>query len=95
MKQGIQHGKLPIGNYIQMAARHVLTVNQVFEIMLQWLKVQDWEKAFMHVIPKRKLAKGKGNTEEQSKDDEGEESEEDGLEEDDEGEEDIDKEMED
>jgi tRNA (guanine9-N1)-methyltransferase len=38
-----------------MASRHVLTVNQVFEIMLRWLENQDWEKAFMHVIPKRKL----------------------------------------
>lgn len=38
-----------------MASRHVLTVNQVLEIMLRWLENQDWEKAFMHVIPKRKL----------------------------------------
>jgi len=59
-----------------MASRHVLTVNQVFEIMLQWLKVQDWEKAFMHVIPKRKLAATKKGTEEQDKDDEDDEEEE-------------------
>ena len=47
-----------------MASRHVLTINQVLEIMLQWLESQDWEKAFMHVIPKRKLPEvqqGKGN----------------------------------
>jgi tRNA (guanine9-N1)-methyltransferase len=38
-----------------MATRHVLTVNQVLEIMLRWLEVRDWEKAFLSVIPKRKL----------------------------------------
>jgi tRNA (guanine9-N1)-methyltransferase len=55
VKQGIQHGRLPIGDYIKMASRHVLTINQVLEIMLRWLETRDWEKAFMHVIPKRKL----------------------------------------
>ena len=49
-----------------MASRHVLTINQVLEIMLRWLESRDWEKAFMHVIPKRKLpeaqqGKGIGN----------------------------------
>jgi hypothetical protein len=38
-----------------MASRHVLTVNQVLEIILHWLENQDWEKAFMAVIPKRKF----------------------------------------
>ena len=38
-----------------MASRQVLTVNQVLEIMLHWLEVGDWEKAFMAIIPKRKL----------------------------------------
>lgn|SRR5437773_9651260 len=38
-----------------MASRHVLTVNQVLEIMLKWLESGDWELAFMQVIPKRKF----------------------------------------
>jgi len=58
VKQGIQHGRLPIGDYIKMAARHVLTVNQVLEIMLRWLETSDWEKAFMAIIPQRKLPEG-------------------------------------
>lgn len=60
--QGIAHGRLPIGDYIKMASRQVLTTNQVVEIMLEWLNQRDWEKAFVKVIPQRKLwaLKGKG-----------------------------------
>jgi tRNA (guanine9-N1)-methyltransferase len=46
-----------------MASRKVLTVNQVLDIMLRWLQTQDWEKAFLQVIPGRKLprpAEGQG-----------------------------------
>jgi tRNA (guanine9-N1)-methyltransferase len=46
-----------------MASRHVLTVNQVVEIMLRWLVSRDWEKAFMEVIPKRKLPEVQGRKE--------------------------------
>jgi hypothetical protein len=63
--QQIQHGRLPIGDYIKMTTRHVLTVNQVLEIMLQWLEVEDWEKAFLSVIPKRKLLPTQGVEEEE------------------------------
>jgi tRNA (guanine9-N1)-methyltransferase len=38
-----------------MASRHVLTTNQVIEIMLKYLETQDWEKAFMSEIPQRKM----------------------------------------
>ncbi|KAI9008809.1 guanine-1-methyltransferase-domain-containing protein [Phycomyces nitens] len=54
-KEGITTGRLPIGEYLQMASRKVLTVNHVFEIMIKWLEHKDWEKAFMEVIPQRKL----------------------------------------
>ncbi|KAG2189836.1 hypothetical protein INT46_002796 [Mucor plumbeus] len=54
-KQGIQTARLPIGNYLQMASRKVLTVNQVCEIMLKWLELEDWQQAFMETIPGRKL----------------------------------------
>ena len=59
-RQGIAHGRLPIGDYIKMASRQVLTTNQVVEIMLEWLNQRDWEKAFMKVIPQRKLWALKG-----------------------------------
>lgn len=54
MEKGIKTAKLPIGDYIQMASRSVLATNHVVEIMLRWLEVRDWGKAFMQVIPQRK-----------------------------------------
>lgn len=54
MDRNVKTAKLPIGEYIQMASRQVLTTNQVLEIMLKWLELGDWGKAFMEVIPKRK-----------------------------------------
>lgn len=38
-----------------MPSRKVLTVNQVFDILLEWVEHRDWEKAFYAVIPKRKF----------------------------------------
>uniref|UniRef100_A0A0A9G621 tRNA (guanine(9)-N(1))-methyltransferase n=1 Tax=Arundo donax TaxID=35708 RepID=A0A0A9G621_ARUDO len=53
-EQGIQSAKLPIGNYLKMSSSQVLTVNQVFEIMLKFVETRDWKTAFFHVIPQRK-----------------------------------------
>jgi tRNA (guanine9-N1)-methyltransferase len=38
-----------------MPTRKVLTVNQVFEIMIKWVETRDWEKALYDVMPKRKF----------------------------------------
>jgi len=38
-----------------MSTRKVLTVNQVFEIMVKWLEEGDWETAILTVMPQRKL----------------------------------------
>lgn len=62
VENGVKTAKLPIGEYIQMASRSVLTTNHVVAIMLQWLEVQDWGEAFMKVIPQRKGGKLKGQT---------------------------------
>lgn len=52
----IRHARLPIGRYIaSLTTRKVLTVNQVFEILLKWVETRDWEQAFWSVIPRRKF----------------------------------------
>ncbi|KAG5518652.1 hypothetical protein PMAC_002621 [Pneumocystis sp. 'macacae'] len=57
--QNIWTARLPIENYIKMISRKVLTINQVLEIMHQWIDIKDWEKAFLNVIPPRKLLQNK------------------------------------
>lgn len=66
VSQEIETGQLPIGKYMQIASRKVLTVNQVFDIMINYEKTHSWEHAFQAVIPKRKKAelKGEGSGEE-------------------------------
>ncbi|KAJ1927685.1 tRNA (guanine(9)-N(1))-methyltransferase, partial [Linderina macrospora] len=54
-KQGIAHGQLPIGKYIQMSTRKVMTVNQIFEMLVKFVEVEDWKTAFMDSIPQRKF----------------------------------------
>lgn len=54
MDRGVKTAKLPIGDYIQMESRRVLTTNHVMEIMLHWLELGDWGEAFMKVLPQRK-----------------------------------------
>jgi tRNA (guanine9-N1)-methyltransferase len=61
--RGIKTAKLPIGEYLEMKSRQVLVTNHVLEIMLKWMEFGDWGKAFMAVMPERKGAKLKGDTE--------------------------------
>ncbi|KAK3305839.1 guanine-1-methyltransferase-domain-containing protein [Chaetomium strumarium] len=75
----VRTAKLPIGEYMAMQSRYVLTTNQVVEIMARWLECGDWGKAFLDVIPKRKggtLKSGdvesRGSKEENGVSDEGE-----------------------
>lgn len=54
LDENVRTAKLPIGEYMEMTSRAVLATNHVHEIMLRWLELRDWGKAFIQVIPKRK-----------------------------------------
>ncbi|KAF2175614.1 hypothetical protein K469DRAFT_701639 [Zopfia rhizophila CBS 207.26] len=69
MDRAIKTAKLPIGDFLQMKSRQVLTTNHVCEIMLKWLELGDWGEAFMQVIPKRKGGTLKGEAGNQADDD--------------------------
>ncbi|KAF4619586.1 hypothetical protein D9613_004956 [Agrocybe pediades] len=62
-ESGVRTARLPIGRYLaSLPTRKVLTVNQVFEILVKWVETKDWEEALYSVIPKRKFQQGgKGN----------------------------------
>ncbi|KAI9147824.1 tRNA (guanine(9)-N1)-methyltransferase [Paramyrothecium foliicola] len=64
-ERGIRTAKLPIGQFMVMQSRQVLATNHVVEIMLRWLECEDWGKAFLKVIPKRKGGKLRGEEEEE------------------------------
>ncbi|KAM7185159.1 tRNA (Guanine-1)-methyltransferase domain containing protein [Naviculisporaceae sp. PSN 640] len=78
----VRTAKLPIGEYMAMQSRYVLTTNQVVEIMAKWLECGDWGEAFMGIIPKRKggtlkngeAASTPGEDQDHDDDDEGEEN---------------------
>lgn len=59
---GIAHAQLPIGEYLpEMQTRKVLTVNQVFEILVGWVDggekegKEGWGEALRKVMPERKF----------------------------------------
>ena len=62
MAHGVKTAKLPIGEYMTMASRFVLTTNQVVEIMSKWLECADWGTAFAAIVPPRKGGKLKEST---------------------------------
>lgn len=55
-KEGLSHAALPIAQHMpELTSRKVLTVNQVFEIMIRWIETKDWGDAIRTVMPTRKL----------------------------------------
>lgn len=55
--QGLRTAKLPIKENYALAATHILTVNHVFEILLNYGSKGGWLSAMEAVLPQRKHAK--------------------------------------
>jgi len=58
----IRTARLPIGRFLALTTRKILTVNQAFEILLKWVETRDWEQALYAVIPKRKYDRDEGES---------------------------------
>lgn len=52
---GIPARRLPIGEYINVAGRKVLTTTHVIQLMLKYFDNHDWKEALEYVLPPRKL----------------------------------------
>jgi len=63
---GVSHAKLPIGEFVNLASRKVLTIDHVFQILVKITQGLSWKEAFLAVIPGRKGVAEK-ETEEQHK----------------------------
>lgn len=48
----------------ELTTRKVLTVNQVVEILLEWVATKDWREALYSVVPKRKFQSNEGESHE-------------------------------
>lgn len=57
ISQGIRTAKLPIKENYSLAATHILTVNHVFEILLNYASFGNWTQAMQTVLPQRKNVK--------------------------------------
>jgi tRNA (guanine9-N1)-methyltransferase len=56
-KQNVRTVKLPIKEHISLCLTHVLTVNHVFELLLERCRLKSWPAALEKVIPQRKVTK--------------------------------------
>lgn len=60
--QGIQHMQLPLRKYVEMKSRTILTIDQVFNILLLVTEGMSWKDTFLKILPPRKHAQPKSET---------------------------------
>lgn len=68
LEKGISHARLPIDEFIEMKTRKVLTVDQVFKILLGVTQGKSWKDSFLEAIPPRKGAVGKETSDDELSD---------------------------
>lgn len=69
-KNNIRTARLPLGEHLIMKTRTVLTINQVFDIILAISEGQSWKEALIEALPQRKniRLREEDDTEELTKD---------------------------
>ncbi|KAK4036376.1 hypothetical protein OUZ56_028435 [Daphnia magna] len=58
-EKGLSHGRLPISENIDMKTRKVLTIDHVFNVMVNICNGQSWKEALLEILPARKGAQEK------------------------------------
>lgn len=58
-EMGIRHARLPLSEHIVIKTRTILTINQVFEILMKIQLGKKWQETLLEVLPMRKGAKPK------------------------------------
>jgi Trm5-related predicted tRNA methylase len=58
-ERGIAHARLPLKEWVDMEARGVLSINQVFSIVANVSLGMPWQTAILNAIPARKNAQAK------------------------------------
>lgn len=61
IEKGIRHARLPLGEYVQMSVRKVLSIVHVFQIIGGAAQKRPWEEVLMEVLPQRSQATLKGH----------------------------------
>ncbi len=71
VENGVQHARLPIGEYVEMNRRKVLSILHVFEIVGRVAQNEPWSEVIIDVLPSRSEARLKNqSSEDESSDDE-------------------------
>ncbi|CAO1410358.1 unnamed protein product [Diamesa hyperborea] len=55
--QDIRHVRLPLSEHVDIRTRTVLTINQVFEILLRVSEGMSWKETLLKILPMRKRTK--------------------------------------
>uniref|UniRef100_A0A182P8J7 tRNA (guanine(9)-N(1))-methyltransferase n=1 Tax=Anopheles epiroticus TaxID=199890 RepID=A0A182P8J7_9DIPT len=56
-RHGIRHARLPLAEHLVIKTRTILTINQVFEILLNVHMGKEWQQTLLDVLPARKGVK--------------------------------------